>query len=416
MGPPASKTPLSPYQRRLFLFLSVATFFEGYDFFAFAQVLDSIQTEFDLGKFEVTALSAFINAGTVLAFVLVRYADRIGRKKVLSITILGYALCTALTAASTNVWTFAGAQFLARVFLIAEWAVAMVYAAEEFPADRRGSVIGILQAFSSLGAVVCAGVVPLLLGLSIAGVTPGWRTVYLVGVIPLVLLAYARRDLKETKRFEAVAPQSSSLFAIWSTPYRRRVIELGAIWLVTYACTQNAVHFWKIWAKQDAGFTDGEVGLTLTVAALGSLPLVFLAGRLLDRIGRRRGAVVIYATLALGVVGAYSENLPPVALGVALTLAVFGVTAVLAVLNAFTSELFPTELRGDAFAWTNNLIGRVGYVLSPLLIGVLAERSNDWGAAIRPTAIFPLIALGLILALLPETKGRELEETAGLGH
>jgi putative MFS transporter len=415
------KTKLTGYQIRLFVFLSVATLFEGYDFFALAQVLDSIQVEFSLSKFGVTALSAFINGGTILAYLLVRKADRWGRRRVLTITILGYTVFTLLSGLSNSVWMFAITQFIARIFLIAEWATAMVYAAEEFPADRRGMVIGVLGAFSSLGAIVCAGVVPMLLQFSFEWggetIVPGWRSVYFVGVLPLLILAFARRNLKETQRFlaeKAKGTAKRSFFAIWKTPYRRRLIELGAIWMVTYACTQNAVHFWKIFAKQDAGWDDAGVAKALTVAAVISLPLIFGSGKLLDVIGRRWGAVVIYLSLILGMLAAYTPDLPKFVLGIGLTIAVFGVTSVLSVLNAFTSELFPTELRGDAFAWTNNLIGRFGYVLSPLLIGALAERLDSWGAAIRPTVIFPAIGLILIWWLLPETKGKELEETSGL--
>jgi putative MFS transporter len=85
---------------------------------------------------------------------------------------------------------------------------------------------------------------------------------------------------------------------------------------------------------------------------------------------------------------------------------------VLPVLNAFTAELFPTDLRGDAFAWSNNLLGRVGYVLSPALVGVLAGRFGSWGPAVQLTVIGPVIALVLMLLWLPETRARELEETA----
>ena len=407
-------TPLTGYQWRLFIFLSVATFFEGYDFFALAQVLDNIQDEFGLDKFQLTALTAFINAGTVVAYLLVRKADRWGRRKVLMATIIGYTVFTLLSGLSTTVWMFAGFQFIARIFLIAEWATSMVIAAEEFPADRRGMVIGVIQAFSSLGAIACVGVVPLLLDMAY-----GWRTVYFVGVVPLLILAFARRNLKETKRFEEQVKgktETRSFLAILRGPHRRRVFELGAIWFLTYACTQNAVHFWKIWAKQDNGWSNEEVAKTLTIAAIVSMPMVFGAGKLIDVIGRKAGAAIIYVTLAVSMVVAYTPGLSPWVTGAALTGAVFGVSAVLAVLNAFTSELFPTELRGDAFAWTNNLIGRIGYVLSPLMIGALAAHWNDWGAAIKPTAIFPLIALVLIMLWLPETNQKELEETASMGH
>jgi putative MFS transporter len=96
-----------------------------------------------------------------------------------------------------------------------------------------------------------------------------------------------------------------------------------------------------------------------------------------------------------------------------LTGGIFAASAVLPVLTAFTLELFPTELRADAFAWSNNLLGRLGYVIGPLLVGFGAERWG-YGASVSATAIFPLLALLLILTRLPETSGKELEETSAL--
>jgi putative MFS transporter len=137
---------------------------------------------------------------------------------------------------------------------------------------------------------------------------------------------------------------------------------------------------------------------------------VFLAGPFMDLVGRRIGAVVIFCLLSFGVFGSYTFHARG-ALTVALLFGVFGATAFLPVLNAYNTELFPTELRGSAFAWANNLIGRVGYVLSPIGVGVAVERFG-WSATLRATTVFPLLALGLILLLLPETRGRELEKTA----
>jgi putative MFS transporter len=154
------------------------------------------------------------------------------------------------------------------------------------------------------------------------------------------------------------------------------------------------------------------VSLALTIASLVSMPLVFYSGRLLDGIGRRRGATVIFIATALGIAGAYTLH-DRAGLTVALALGIFGASAVLPVMNAYTTELFPTEIRGDAFAWANNVLGRLGYVLSPIGLGVIAE-SSGWGPVLRWTAICPLVALALILALLPETRGRELEDTSRL--
>ncbi|RME51134.1 MAG: MFS transporter, partial [Deltaproteobacteria bacterium] len=289
------------------------------------------------------------------------------------------------------------------------WATSMVYAAEEFPAERRGMVIGVIQAFSSLGSILCAGVVPLLLETAW-----GWRSVYFVGIVPLLLLAFARRDLKESKRFleQVERKEAQPIMRIFSTPYRNRMLKLALIWGMTYVCTQNAVTFWKEFALGERGFTDAQVGHAVTIAALASMPLVFASGKLLDILGRRRGAVVIYLFGMLGVFGAYTCH-SHLALTVSLIGAIFGASGVLPVLNTYTSELFPTDLRGDAFAWSNNLLGRIGYVLSPLAVGFAAGHVG-WGKAVAATTLFPLLALLLILSWLPETTGRELEETARL--
>ena len=412
-----TKTPFSTYHKRLFVLLSVATFFEGYDFMALTQILPELRQEMGLPPAASGYIVAAVNAGAIAAWYLVRKADTWGRKRVLTTTIVGYTTLTFLTAFSPNVWVFTVLQFFARIFLLAEWAVAMVYAAEEFPADRRGMVMGVIQAFSSLGAVVCAGVVPLMLT-----TTYGWRSVYLVGIVPLVLVAYARRNLKETTRFSEAVDESEqrSVWAILKGPYRNRVLIVGLIWLLTYCCTQNAVVFWKEFVLAERGFSAADVGKAVTLAALVSMPLVFFSGKLLDVIGRKRGAAVIFTSTSLGVWGAYTVGATVApgsgaadfwSLTACLVVAVFGVSAVLPVLNAFSTELFPTDLRGDAYGWTNNLIGRIGYVGAPALVGLFVE-TRGWGGAVRPTAIFPLVALVLILWLLPETANRELEDTA----
>ena len=158
--------------------------------------------------------------------------------------------------------------------------------------------------------------------------------------------------------------------------------------------------------------TDGEVGFTITVAAVAAMPLVFLSGKLLDVVGRRAGAAIIYLATAISVVGAYTAHNRWI-LTLSVVGCIFGISGVLPVLNAFTTELFPTELRGDAFAWANNLLGRFTYVGAPILVGFLAG-DLGWGPTLSVTAAALPVALIMIFAFLPETRGRELEETAAL--
>lgn len=405
----------TPYQKRLFFFLSVATFFEGYDYLALPQILPNLRQDLGLSPSQGFTLIGVINIGMVLAYLLVRQADVWGRKRVLSLTIVGYAASSFLTALMPNAIGFALCQLLARAFLIGEWAVAMVYAAEEFPAARRGAVIGLIQACSSIGAITCAGLVPILLKTSI-----GWRSVFVVGSVPLLLIAIARRNLRETARFTALSDSrptdgtapGRSLFRIFSAApqHRHRVYLMAAIWGLTYICTANAQTFWKEFAVHERGFTDAQVGGSVTIAALASMPLLFYTGRMLDRLGRRRGALIIFGSAAVSTFLSYTLQ-ARWALTLSMTVTIFGISAVLPVLNAYNTELFPTDLRSDALAWANNLLGRLAQVLSPMLLGLYANQYG-WGKTIAATTICPILAVTLILWRLPETTGLELEQTA----
>lgn len=402
---------MTSYQKRLLVFLSVATFFEGYDFIALTQLLPNLRDDFGLSKAWSGYILGAVNIGTMAAYFVLRRADGWGRRRTLTLTIAGYTICTFLSGLAPNVFVFAALQLVARTFLIAEWALSAVVAAEEFDAARRGTVIGIIQASSSLGMIFCAGVVPLLLS------TPyGWRTVYFVGLVPLLLLAYARRDLRETRRFEqdvGVDVPRPDLLRIWRSPYRKRMLQLAAIWFFSYIASQNVISFWKEFAVGERGFTDAEVGIAVSIAAVAALPAMLLIGPLIDAIGRRRGAIVLYTIAGLGTLTAYNlEGRWPLTLGLVLGMA--GASAHLPLLNTYNSELFPTHLRADAFGWANNLLGRMGYVASPLFVGLLAEHYGVFGPVVSMTAIFPLVALALVWRWLPETRNRSLEETIQL--
>lgn len=408
-APSGAKTPLTAYQKRLFLLLGVATFFEGYEYIALTQLLPSIREAYGLTEQDAGYLVGAIGLSALLAYALIRRADIVGRRRVLSITIAGYTLCSIGCALAQDVYQFGAAQLLARAFLLGEYAISMVYVTEEFPADRRGFAVGILQGLNSFGAILCAGVVPILLK------TPwGFRSVYIVGAVPLLLLMWLRRQIRETDRFLAIdqRARATDIFAVFRTAYRGRVFLMAAIWGLTYCCTYLSITYWKEFAIKERGFDDARVSYALMVAAVGSLPLVFFSGKLLDVIGRRRGALVIFALLVGSTLLAYNaHDFWPLTIG--LCGAIFSNSAIFPVLNAFTLELFPTALRADAFGWANNVLAKLSYVVGPMLVGWSASQWG-YGPSLTVASIFPLFALALILARLPETSNRELEDTSAL--
>jgi putative MFS transporter len=189
-------------------------------------------------------------------------------------------------------------------------------------------------------------------------------------------------------------------------------MELGAVWFAAYLATQSTVTFWKDFAVTERGFTDAQVGGSISIAAVVALPLVFTMTRLLDVLGRRRSTALVFGLGSLASWGCYTlQGRGP--LTVALVFGIFAASASTPILNALSTELFPTEIRAQGFAWANNVLGRVALVVSPLVVGHLAQRLG-WGPVVRSTAIFNLVTIALVYWLLPETKGRSLEETAAL--
>lgn len=401
----------SPYQIRLLMFLSIATFFEGYDFIALVQVLPKLVETMSLDQGSTGIMVSIINIGSILSFFIIYLADRLGRKHMLAITIAGYTIASFLTGLAGSPWAFAAIQLLARIFLLGEVAIAMIYAAEEFPANRRGRVIGMLQVSATLGIIFCAGITPILLKTDL-----GWRSIYFVGTIPLILVAFARRNLKETKRYKQsknneIRESIRDFIHLVKGPYAPRVFLIASIWALTYMCAQSLITFWNLHAIHSLGMSYESVSRCIMIAALGSTPLLFGIGRLLE-LGRRKASILVYTLLILGTIGCYNltnENL----LIASLILSFFAVSGVVPILNAYTVELFPTEMRANAFAWCNSLLGRLGYVFSPLLVGFAALHVG-YGMAVTATAIFPLIALIIILKKLPETAGLSLETTSRL--
>ncbi len=80
---------------------------------------------------------SFVRSGALLALLIVPFADRFGRRRVLLATIVGYTVMTALTALAPNAETFVALQFLARTFAVAEALLATVVIVEEFAPENR---------------------------------------------------------------------------------------------------------------------------------------------------------------------------------------------------------------------------------------------------------------------------------------
>src|SRR3954452_5468787 len=182
------------YLRLLLILLISATFFEGYDSSILALLLPNIQNTFHASEAVLGITRIPIELGLFVAFFVTRLSDRRGRRPLLLWSVAGYTIFTAATALSWDIWSFAFFQFGSGIFLGAEYAIGITMIVEEYPAPRRGRGLGTLLKFNPLGTIA----VGILLGANVQDGPLEWRTFYLVGLVPLLVLAFFRRRLRET--------------------------------------------------------------------------------------------------------------------------------------------------------------------------------------------------------------------------
>jgi putative MFS transporter len=400
------------YRRKLIGLLSTATFFEGYDGYVFSFVLAQVLTTYGGTERTGGVIRAITIAGTVAAFFLAAQADRIGRRRLLLITVTGYTVMTGLTAAAPNLAWYTVAQFLAQVFLGAEWAAAVTMVVEEYPQDRRGRALGILTSMGTLGGISVG-----LLGFAgFMGNPLGWRAFYLVGLIPLVVVAVARRGLRETRRYEAATQGAdlnrSGIFEPWKPEFRHNVLAVGLTHFFRYLAVSAGVAWWVYYAEKEAHMSVSLTGLYLAIAGVvGALGFV-IAGRLMDRFGRKP-TFLTYVVMA-GILGTllFQTHAPGPMLPLLCGTIFFGLGSGAAT-TAFATECFPTYVRGRAATWCRNAFEVPGGIFGPLIVGFLGDHRHGAIGSIGGAAslLFGVCTLPVIVIAwkgIAETKGLDL--------
>jgi putative MFS transporter len=411
--PYAGKVPdLSNKQWSLLGLLAAAEIFDQYDMALMGLALAQIQEGLAIPETQIAAVTGVARLGVLLSFAMMIMADRLGRRRLLLITILGFTVSTFATAFARDATDFMILQFAARAFVYAEVMLASVVIAEELGARDRGWGLGMLGALGSLGHGFAA------IAFAFVDDLPfGWRALYTLGVIPLLLLAWFRRSLKETRRFEehkAQGMETGGLEALRPAinllrMYPRRMAFL-ALALVPYEFV--AVTAFTLLPKtlqEVHGYTPGNVTILFLVGGvIGILGNIF-AGVLSDRFGRKPVMCTAMVFYGLGVVGFYNSTgwvVPAFWIVV-----VFSTLAVGVLFKALGAELFPTSYRSTA-SGMRMTVGTLGGVLGLSIEGSLYTMAGSHSAAITWMAPALLISPIAVALLLPETASRELEDIA----
>jgi len=337
----------------------------------------------------------------------VPFADQIGRRRVFLASVIGFSVLTFAAAFAQNATQFAIVQMLAHTFTMSASAVAFVIITEEYPALHRGWAIGMLGALSSCGHGFGA-----LIFSQIDRLPFGWRSLYAIGLIPLLALPKLRREVPETERFRRhqrlVEPTRTSI-ASWLHPviglartYPARALGLAAAGLLFSIGEASVFQFTGYFTQTVHGWTPGQFSLMFILGGGVGIIGNVIAGRLGDRIGRRRVGFVFLCLFPLFAWTFY--NGPGWSLPLSWTAFVFCNTAGGVVVRALSTELFPTSHRGTAAGWLS-VMQTLGWALGLVLVSMF---DADIPTMISRISLVVLLA-AFVLLLLPETYQQELE-------
>ena len=408
-------------------------------------------------EFGLTA-SFYLGGAVIGALFFGWLTDKLGRKKLFTITVLIYLVATALSGLSWDFASLAFFRFVTGLGIGGEYAAVNATIQELIPARRRGFTDLVINGSYWLGAALGAGGAVIVLDPAIINPELGWRLAFVIGgVIGLVTLLL-RRFIPESPRWlmthgrpeeadavvtalearieqETGAPlppvppgrlrlrrhQGGWFMAslrVLAVDYRRRSV-LGVSLMAAQAFCYNAILFtYALVLTRFYQVPSGHVGWFMLPFALGNFAGPLVLGRLFDVVGRRVMIAATYAisgALMAGVGLLFAQGaLTAVQQTVAWTVIFFFASAAASSAYLTVGETFPLEVRAVAISVFYAVGTGIGGIAGPALFGALIEGGERmdvlWGYLLG--AALMVAAAGMELWLGVEAAGRSLEEVA----
>lgn len=404
------KFTLTKRQKAILPVVMIGAFFEGFDFMVISLALPFISNEYHLNPESTGLIVSIVAVGAMFAFFVVRRADRVGRKPIFLWSIVIYSVLSLATAFAPNAQTFVIFQFIARVFLVTSWALGFIIMTEEFSPELRGRAVGLFQSAAAVGAIFPSLLLPL-----VSQTALHWRGLYILGALPLILIAIWGKNLQETPRFLEMKAGLGEievkppLSAVFSPQFRKYIFAIMALWFFMYLCYASSMNFFAYHVVNELGWTADQIGpvmaLAYTIGLLGYLAV----GRCLDTLGRKKTAYLFFGLGSIAVFCTFQAT-SYYQVMIAQIIGVFFAGTFTVLCATFTNELFPTAIRANATAWGNNIIGRIGTIAAPALVGLMQAPLHGTGNAVSVLALAPWVCIGIIAIFLPETLGYEAPE------
>ncbi|MEE1752968.1 MFS transporter [Streptomyces sp. SP18CS02] len=429
-------------QGKIFIIGGLGYLFDAYDIALNGFLMPLLGKHFDLTLSQRGLVATANLVGMALGAVAWgAVADRIGRKRAFSVTLLIFALFSVLGALSPNYAVFLALRFVAGVGLGGCIPVDYALVAEFSPRKYRGRILTALDVWWPIGVTLCGLVSTFMLTLD-----NNWRWMLTTMSIPALLLFWVRRGIPESPVYltkkgreadaravidDLVARTGAAVepYVIPAPPEKARsrgpaaaYEQLRDVWRFSPRITSAA---WLLFASimlvyyaalswmpsilKEQGLGDTAAFMSTTLMSGVGIVAVLVSAALVDVVGRKWliGVTAPIGALAL-VVFALLMDMPTASV---VAIAAFGFLMQLAIpaLYAYVSELYPTLLRASGFGWASSF-SRALTGFAPLLFG-----SVMWPLLGLPLtfAVLTLAIVGSVLWMAvaaPETKGRALDD------
>ena len=383
-------------QRRTLVAASLGWMLDSMDVMIYALVLGAVQREMHLtAAMSGAMMSATLIAAAVGGLGFGWVADRYGRVRALTWSILGYSVATALCGFTHTAAQLMVCRVLLGLGMGGEWAAGAALVAETWPAKHRGKALALVQSSWAVGYALGAALV--------AVIMPhfGWRAVFFTGVAPAVVTLWLQWRLREPERWKKEREERPPIARLFRGALGRSVLVCA---------TMNAAAlfaWWGLftWVPRFLSMPVAEGGRGLSVVQTSGWTIVMQGGTFLgyisfgyiaDRFSRKH-TYIGYLLMAALLVPVFAFVRDPRALLVIGPLVGFFGTGYFSGFSVITSELFPTALRGSAMGFVYN-IGRVTSAAGPYLIGQVSE-SGGMSAALCITSAAFLLAAGIATGL-----------------
>ncbi len=402
-------TNVNQYGWKALIGSAVGYAMDGFDLLILGFMLSAISADLNLTPAQSGSLVTWTLVGAVVGgIVFGALSDRYGRVRVLTWTIVLFAVFTGLCAIAQGYWDLLIYRTIAGIGLGGEFGIGMALAIEAWPAKHRAKAASYVALGWQFGVLAAALLTPVLLP------HIGWRGMFVVGIFPAFVAWYLRVRLHEPEIFsqkqtELSAQKISKLesFKLLVKDSATTKVSLG---IVVLTSVQNFGYYGiMIWMpnflSKQLGFSLTKSGLWTAVTVCGMMAGIWIFGRLADKIGRKPSFLLFQLGAVISII-TYSQLTDPTAMLVAGAFLGMFVNGMMGGYGALMAEAYPTEARATAQNVLFNL-GRAVGGFGPVVVGAIVS-AYSFSIAIAFLAVIYVIDMVATVFLVPELKGKEL--------